>query len=382
MSWINKTDNGRWIARYRKPDGRTRSKTWDLKTDAKKWLRAELRNIDTGTWIDAHAGHLLFADLAETHRKSRVDLRPSTRVRDDSYMRSLILPHFGSTPVAKISTEYIQSWVAQLVHGGYAPETVRKAHQILSAALETAVNQNRIATNPCRGVKLPRPERREMRFLTLIEVRALAEGIDPRWRAMVFTGALCGLRFGEVASLQVASLDLEGKSLTVTTTLSDVSGEPLRLAPPKTKASRRRISLPQFMIDEFEMHLAGHSGSGFVFQAPRGGPIRRTTWQRRVWLPAVGATVGEPLRFHDLRHTHVALLIDQGEHPKAIQTRLGHASITTTMDRYGHLFEGTDQAVAARLDAVLTGTPAHSTRTPDTSGRVAAFPHSAEPPMS
>lgn len=88
-----------------------------------------------------------------------------------------------------------------------------------------------------------------------------------------------------------------------------------------------------------------------MFQAPMGGPVRRSNLRRHVWLPAVQASVDEPMRFHDLRHTHVAMLIAQGEHPKTIQARLGHTSISTTLDTYGHLFEGLDEAAADRLDA-------------------------------
>lgn len=68
------------------------------------------------------------------------------------------------------------------------------------------------------------------------------------------------------------------------------------------------------------------------------------------------ASVGEPLRFHDLRHTHAAILIAQGEHPKVIQLRLGHSSIQVTLDTYGHLFEGIDQAAADRLNTILSET--------------------------
>jgi integrase len=85
--------------------------------------------------------------------------------------------------------------------------------------------------------------------------------------------------------------------------------------------------------------------------------LHRTTFRERFWLPAVRAAVGEPFRFHDLRHTHVALLIGQGEHPKVIQQRLGHASIRTTLDTYGHLFEGLDEAAAERLDAAFHKLP-------------------------
>ncbi len=89
-----------------------------------------------------------------------------------------------------------------------------------------------------------------------------------------------------------------------------------------------------------------------------GGPIRRTNFRRRIWKPAVEASVGEPCTFHDLRHSHAAILIAQGEYPKVIQERLGHASIKTTLDTYGHLFDGLDEAAAERLDAAWRATRA------------------------
>ena len=88
-----------------------------------------------------------------------------------------------------------------------------------------------------------------------------------------------------------------------------------------------------------------------MFEAPRGGPIRPHNFRRRVWKPAVEDSIGDPCPFHSLRHTHVAVLVAQGDHPKTIQGRLGHSSIKVTLDEYGHLFEGLDQDVADKLDA-------------------------------
>jgi len=119
----------------------------------------------------------------------------------------------------------------------------------------------------------------------------------------------------------------------------------------KSDAGRRTVSLPSFVVDELARHIAEFSDTtGLVFTSPSGGPIRRNNFRRRIWLPAVHSSVGEPCTFHDLRHTHAALLIAQGEHPKVIQERLGHASIKTTLDAYGHLFDGLDEAAAERLD--------------------------------
>ena len=89
-----------------------------------------------------------------------------------------------------------------------------------------------------------------------------------------------------------------------------------------------------------------------MFTGAQGAPLRRSNFRRRVWLPAVRESVGEPLRFHDLRHFHATLLIAEGVHPKVIQHRLGHTSVTVTLDVYGHLFEGIDQAAADTLDRI------------------------------
>ena len=109
--------------------------------------------------------------------------------------------------------------------------------------------------------------------------------------------------------------------------------------------------------DELNAHLVNWppNEEGFVFTAPHGGPLLRRNFRRRTWLPAVRGSVGEPMRVHDLRHTHAAMLIAQGEHPKVIQNRFGHSSIKVTLDTYGHLFDGLDEAAAERLDAAFAG---------------------------
>jgi integrase len=111
------------------------------------------------------------------------------------------------------------------------------------------------------------------------------------------------------------------------------------------------------VCDELAAHLAayGTGPQGVVVASPKGSWFRADSWRYRFWHPAVMASgLGRPLRFHDLRHTHASLLIAQGAHPKAIQTRLGHSSIVVTMDTYGHLLEGLDADLAERLNEMAT----------------------------
>jgi integrase len=97
------------------------------------------------------------------------------------------------------------------------------------------------------------------------------------------------------------------------------------------------------------VEVRGTTDDGPIFTAPDGGPLRRAGFRNRAWKPAVKASVGEPLRFHDLRHSHVALLIDRGTHPAVIAARLGHTSVTTVLDVYGHLYDGLDRSAADTL---------------------------------
>jgi integrase len=136
---------------------------------------------------------------------------------------------------------------------------------------------------------------------------ALAEAIDERYGAMVLTAAYTGLRFGELAALRTERFDALRRTLRVEESLAEVRGQYL-IKPPESEASRRTVSVPSFVVEELARHLAAHADdTGLIFSAPAGGPIRRTNFRRRIWLPAVRASVGDPCTFHDLRVRHEAL---------------------------------------------------------------------------
>jgi integrase len=132
--------------------------------------------------------------------------------------------------------------------------------------------------------------------------------------------------------------------------LEEVHGGPRYVEETKTSASRRTLSIPPFLVEEMVLHLQHAPESEFVFTGSRGALLRRSNFRKRHWKPAVSKAELEPeLRFHDLRHSCASILISRGAHPKEIQARLGHASITTTLDRYGHLFP----SLGSQLDESL-----------------------------
>lgn len=152
---------------------------------------------------------------------------------------------------------------------------------------------------------LPAEQPGEQRYLTAAEVAALAEAIDPRFRALVLTAAYGGLRFGELAALRRERVDaLRGRVL-VAETLVDINGE-LTFGPTKTRKGWRAVPLPRSISREVAAHLerwTPPAGDALLFTGQFDQPLRRSGFRRNWWMPAVAAAGLEGLRFHDLRHT-------------------------------------------------------------------------------
>jgi len=359
---IDRRNNGRYRARYQASDGKWRSNTFDRRIDAQRWLTNELAKLDRGDWIDPQAGKVLFEEVAERWLAGRVTLRRSTQARDRSYLNSSVLPHLGNRPIGSVQPSDLEAWIADLIAEGKAPATVQKAWQIASGVFRLAVRDRLIALSPAHDVRLPKIEHKEPSVLTVDEVMRLAAAIDPRYRALVLVGAFGGLRIGELAGLQFRDFDPDRDMIRVRRTVSDVRGE-IIIGPPKTAKSIRNVVLPHSISEQLVEHIAKLNEpepEAWIFPAPEGGPIRRTAWMRRVWKPALtGANLNHNLGTHTLRRSQVALLIAQGEHPKVIADRLGHTSVRTVLDVYGHLYEGADIEAATRLESQIAS---HSNR--------------------
>lgn len=365
MAHVEKRGQGRWRARYRGPDGRERSKTFDRRVDAERWLAGVEVSKARGEWVDPALGRITFGEWCDRWATTIVDLRESTLARDLGLVRNHLVPAFGPMPLAKVTNVDVSAWIAtQLAAGRLSPASVRKAAQVLSRAMAGAVHAGLIARSPCDGLRLPAEGTREMRFLSPAGVLDLVETIDQHYRVLVLAAAYGGFRWGELAGMKVGRVDPLRRTVTVIEQLTEVNGH-LRFGPPKTTAGRRAVALPAFLADALAEQVGGRAEpgtDGLVFPAKVGGPMRRSNFRARAWLPATRRAGVEGLRFHDLRHTAVALAIGQGAHPKAIQARMGHASVGITLDRYGHLFEGLDERIADGLDATWRETLAASSR--------------------
>lgn len=348
--------SGRWQVRYLDGTGtrHTAPITFATKAEANEYLASTQTDFARGQWIDQRRGRTPFEEWPRQWQATTVNLRPSSRARDESYLRSLILPTFGTTPVGDIDHLMVRAWIAALIASGKAPATVVKAAQVLGKILRAAVDARMIPASPCDRVPLPRIERSEMRFLTPRDVETLAGAIDQRYCSAVYVGAYCGLRAGELFGLRSNRVDLERRQLEVAEIVVEVRGEVI-IGPPKTRAGRRTVPIPRVVAEALEKHLQVKTGDDFVFAAPAGGPVRLGQWRQRFWLPAVERAGVAPLRIHDLRHTAVALWIAAGATPTDVARRAGHTSVVTVLDRYGHLLPGMQDTVTDALDHLARG---------------------------
>ncbi len=215
-----------WQARWRDPSGRQRAKNFDRKVDAERYLLAMETDKLRGRYTDPRLAKTPLADWMAEYQGTRVNLGVQTRTRDEATIRNHVLPRFGTWMIGSIQPIHVAQWVADLDSAGYAPATVRKAYQLLAAAMDAAVESGLIGRSPCRGVKLPKLETMStIRFLEPAEINALADAIDPRYSAMVLAAAYTGLRFSELRALRVDRFDALRRTVRVSASLVESGGE-------------------------------------------------------------------------------------------------------------------------------------------------------------
>lgn len=332
--------------------GTKRSRSFRTQGEAERHRRAQLVALDRREWTDPAGARTLFSVVAADWSAGRLNVRPSTREQNEVYIRSLVAPAFERYALEEITTTRARSWVRDLDARGYAASTIRKAYQLFAAILDFAVDGGLIPKSPANNVALPRLGRVERRFLSVEEIERLATAAG-RYGTFLRTLAYCGLRSGEARATRVGDLDLFRRRMSITRTMVELNGGRVSFNEPKTAASVRTVGIPEALVGPLAALCEGLDRDGLVFTSPRGEPLRARNFRTRVWLPATEAAGLAGLTVHELRHTCVALLIGRGVGPKQIQAQLGHEDVRTTLQVYGHLFEGHEDVTAAAMDAAI-----------------------------
>jgi len=303
-----------------------------------------------------------FADFAEKWLEdyATVRVKPSTLVRYKRIIRCDLKPFFGDIELSQISPELVQAFVSGVFKrkrrtkngGRWAPKTILHDVVLLKSMLKRAVILGYIHENPAQYVERPKVEEKEMDFLTQEEIELFLNNVTPRFRPLFTTAVMTGLRRGELLGLQWGDVDWNGGCIHVRRSMYKGM-----FITPKSSSSRRAVTLSPELAKCLKVHKIAcpPSKDDLVFCSEVGTPLDADNLIHREFLPALRRAGLRKIRFHDLRHTFTALLIATGENPKYIQQQLGHASIQTTMDRYGHLMPESHREAGDRLDQFIFG---------------------------
>ncbi len=357
-----------WRARYRDPTGRERVKNFERRVDAERFLTTIEADKLRGGWVDPALARRLLSEVAEEWQRSQVH-RPSTAVQVETHLRRHIVSQFGDRAIGSIRPSEIQAWVKER-SGILAPATVTVIYRYLSAIFRMAVRDGLIAKSPCVDARLPKIEKPRVSPMTVDQVEALLEAIDPRYRGLVALGAGAGLRQGEAFGITVPHIDFLRRTIHVEQQLMLLPKQPPFLAPPKTASSDRRVPVGDFVVHALARHMQEYPTARalravtrrdepLIFTNKADSPLSRTWFSANVWRPATRrAGIPDGLTFHDLRHFYASLLISRGSSVKVVQARLGHKSAVETLDPYGHLWPDDEDLTRQAVDSVMIGSGA------------------------
>jgi integrase len=341
--------------------------------EMRKELRRLLRALDTGEHVDP-TRITVRKWLSIWLNAVRQEVAPKSAERYEEIVHNQLVPTLGNLQLSKLASAHIQEAYSAFAigsrrdgkPGGLSPRTRRHIHRILSAALARAVEQRLIARNPCDVFRkrLPKVERRQMLTLSHEQSGQLLDAMRHShiyWPTLIALAS--GARRGEVLAIRWRNVDLDRGVIRIVESLEQTKAG-LRFKAPKTDRTRA-ITLPRYAIEELHRHKVEQAkkllalgvrqtGTTLVCARQDGEPLQpqSLTHEFPRFLVRLGPDFPK-VRYHDLRHSHATQLLLAGVHPKVAQERLGHSTVTTTLDLYSHVTATMQADAADRLDAAF-----------------------------
>lgn len=346
--------DGRWIAQVSEGSGKARvvrRKVGRSHSEAKRLLSALIaeHGVLTSTMT---LGEYLASWLVTVRR----DVKASTWQTYEIAVRRQIVPAIGYVQIGRLTHDHVERMVRGLA---MTPKGIRNVLSVLSGALTEADRKGLVTRNVAALVRRPRVERQEIAALTVADVRTILATVKgDRLEALYVLALASGLRQAEILGLRWQ--DWQDGRVRVVHALERIDGR-YRLVEPKTRRSRRTVTLPAFANDALARHHAAQlverlqagpgTEEGLIFVAPTGRPINGG-WLSHRWAK-IADLAGIDVTFHGLRHGQTSLLVALGVHPRVIAERLGHASSLVSMDVYAHVSAESDREAARLLQEAI-----------------------------
>lgn len=283
------------------------------------------------------------SEVLEDYITAAPDLTPGTAGEYRRILRrSLLEERLGAFPVSMIDRVDVEQWVqarmltpSKKTKKPVSPKTIHNEHGLLSSLLKHAVDRGWAATNPCEKVRLPEADEQELMLLTTAQLGRILEALSSRYRPLVLLLAATGMRWGEATALTWRDIDTAGARIMVRQAWKHDEDAGRVLGRPKTRRSYRAIETTPKIIAA--LGTPGKSDQ-LVFRNRDGRVVQHHTFHEYHWSRAVTAVKLDPRpRVHDLRHYAASHMIASGADLFEVSRALGHKSLKTTTDVYGHL---------------------------------------------
>ena len=357
MPIFKNEDNGTWyvMARYTDWKGERKQKCkrgFATKREAQEWERT----FQQQTTADMDMSFEAFVELYSKDIKSR--LKESTWQTKENIINTKILPYFGKRKISEITTKDVIAWQNELLayrdekKKPFSQTYLKTLHNQLSAIFNHAVRFYDLRSNPAsKAGNMGSEERKEMLFWTKEEYQKFSEAMMDKPVSFYAFEMLywCGIREGELLALTPADFDFEKGTVKISKSYQRLNGRDV-ITSPKTKKSNRTIKMPQFLCEEMQECISMMYG---LKKKDRIFTITKYYLHHEMDRGSKQAGV-KRIRIHDLRHSHISLLIDMGFSAVAIADRVGHESIEITF-RYAHLFPSKQTEMANKLDDLGKG---------------------------
>lgn len=338
---------GKWLIQYRYTDnqGNRRKSTkrgFDTKRDAENWLRNFLhtKQGELDMLFQSFVDEIYYPDMK--HRLKENTMRTKQYVISDK-----ILPYFGNRRINDITTADIRKWQSMLLASGYSQTYLRKIHCELTALFNYAMKHYDLKKNPCRQAgSIGKKNAEEMNFWTKDEYMRFADVMMDKPVSFYAFEMLywCGLRLGELLAITPADFNFDKGTVSINKSYQRLERKDV-VTEPKTPKSNRVISMPQFLCEEMQEYISMLYG---IEPNDRIFTITKSYLHHEMDRGAKEAGV-KRIRIHDLRHSAVSLLIENGFSALAIAERMGHESPNVTY-RYAHLFPTRQTEMAEKLN--------------------------------
>jgi integrase len=337
-------------------DGRKIRRTFPTLAAAKTWRADALSGVRRGTvrapvltTVRQAAEALVEGMRSGLVRTRSGDVYKPSAIRSyEAALRVHVLPELGALRLADVQRRDVQRLADALLAGGRDPSTIRNALMPLRVVYRRALEDGDVVVNPCAGLRLPVARGRRERIASPDEAAAMLRALPAEDRAVWALALYAGLRRGELMALRWSDVDLAAGVIRVERAWDPASRV---IVAPKSRAGRRRVPIAAILRDLLVEHKMRTNGE-LVLGRADGSPFdseRVTARSTKAWRQ----TGLEPITLHDARHTFASLMIAAGVNARALTTYMGHASVTFTYDRYGHLMPGNENEAAALLDAYL-----------------------------